>query len=87
MKNSARKKTMVGTVISDKMDKAVTVQWEIRKKHPLYKKFVTYHKKLKARDGRNEAATGDVVKITESRPISRDICWRVVGIVKKAQKE
>jgi len=87
VKNSVRKKTVVGTVISDKLDKAVTVQWETRKIHPLYKKFVTKHKKLKARDDKNEASKGDVVKIMETRPLAKDICWRVVEVIEKAQKE
>ena len=86
MKSSVRKKTMIGTVISDKMDKAVTVQREIRKMHPLYKKFVTKHMKLKARDPNNEAVKGDVVKIMEARPLSKDISWRVVEIIEKAQR-
>jgi len=87
VKNSVRKKTVIGTVVSDQMDKAVTVQWETRKIHPLYKKFVTKHKKLKARDDNNEAAKGDVVKIMETRPLAKDICWRIVEVVEKAQKE
>ena len=86
MKNSARKKTIVAKVISDKMNKAVTVEWETRKIHPLYKKFVTRHEKLKARDEKNEAEIGDVVRIMESRPLSKDISWRVVEVLEKAQK-
>jgi len=85
-KSNTSKKTAIGTVVSDKMDKAVTVQIVIRKRHPLYKKFVTSHKKLKARDEKNEALPGDVVKIMETRPLSKEIHWRVIEIVEKAQR-
>ncbi len=81
-----KKKTIVGVVISDKMDKAITVQSETRKRHPLYKKFVVGHKKVKARDEKNEAHVGDVVRIVETRPVSREIRWRLVEIVEKAQR-
>ena len=84
MKN---RRTLVGNVISDKMDKVVTVQWEVRKQHPLYKKFITYHSKLKARDKNNEASKGDVVKVVETRPLTKDTHWSVAGIIEKAQKE
>ncbi|MFH1665606.1 MAG: 30S ribosomal protein S17 [Candidatus Omnitrophota bacterium] len=80
------KKIIIGLVVSDKMDKTVTVQWETRKKHPLYKKFVKGHKKMKAHDAKNEAKTGDLVKIVEVRPISRDKTWRVVEVLEKAQR-
>ena len=81
------KKMVVGTVISDKMDKTVTVEWEVRKMHPLYKKFVKQHMKTKAHDEKNEAAVGDLVRIAESRPISKEKSWRVVEVLEKAQKE
>ncbi|MCK4852008.1 MAG: 30S ribosomal protein S17 [Candidatus Omnitrophica bacterium] len=68
------------------MDKAVTVQWEVRKIHPFYKKFITWHKKLKARDDGNEAAKGDVVKIMATRPLSKKINWRLVEIIEKTQR-
>ena len=84
--SNARKKEIVGTVISDKMDKAVTVKWEVRKKHPLYKKYMTWHKNLMARNENNEATAGDTVRIRESRPLSKRISWKVIEIVKKAQK-
>jgi small subunit ribosomal protein S17 len=88
MKNDGniRKKEVIGVVVSDKMDKAVTVMWETRKKHPVYKKYINWHKKIKARDEKNEAAVGDRVKIAETRPVSKDITWRVTEIVKKAQR-
>lgn len=80
------KKTIVGTVISDKMDKTVTVQWETRKKHRLYKKFVKARTKIKAHDEKNEAQEGDLVKVIESRPMSKEKTWRVVEILEKAQR-
>lgn len=80
------KRTIVGTVISDKMDKTVTIKWETRKKHPLYKKFVKRQTKIKAHDEKNEASAGDTVKVIECRPISKEKSWRVVEIVEKAQK-
>lgn len=86
MGNNARRKAIVGTVISDKMEKAVTVQWEVRKKHPIYKKFVITHKKCKAADIKNEAKAGDVVKIVSTRPLSKEIRWRVAEILQKAQR-
>jgi len=80
------KKTIVGTVVSDKMDKTVTIEWETRKRHPIYKKFVKGHVKIKAHDEKNEATLGDVIKIIESRPMSKDKTWRVVEILEKAQR-
>lgn len=80
------KKTLVGTVVGDKMDKSVTVQWETRKRHPLYKKFITTHAKIMVHDEKNEASAGDLVRIMEARPISKKKTWRVVEILKKAQK-
>ena len=80
------KRTIVGTVVSDKMDKTVTIKWETRKKHPLYKKFVKRQIKIKAHDEKNEASTGDTVKVIECRPISKEKNWRIVEIVEKAQK-
>jgi len=78
------KKTIVGTVISDKMDKSVTVEWERRKQHPIYKKFVKQHVKVKAHDEENKVSVGDRVKIIETRPISKGKSWRVVEILQKA---
>jgi len=59
---------------------------EIHRRHPLYKKFVTSHKKIKARDEKNEAGEGDTVKIVGTRPLSRETRWKVVEIVEKAQR-
>lgn len=80
------KKTIVGTVISDKMDKTVTVLWETRKRHPIYKKFVRGHKKVKAHDEKNEASVGDLVMVEEIRPISKEKTWMVKQIIQKAEE-
>ncbi len=80
------KKTFIGKVISDKMDKTVTVEIETRKMHPIYKKSLRAHKKFKVHDAKGEASVGDVVMIRETRPISKEKCWKVVEIVEKAQR-
>ncbi len=80
------KKTITGTVINDKADKTVTVEWEVRKMHPRYKKFVRQHNKVRAHDAENHAAVGDLVKISETRPISKHKTWRVIEILEKAQR-
>ena len=87
MRSNKPKKTLTGLVVSDKMDKVATIQLEIRKRHPLYEKFVTKHQKLKARNANNEAAVGDTVKIVETRPSSKDVFWKITEIIEKAQKE
>ena len=80
------RRTITGTVISDKMDKTVTVLWETRKRHPLYKKFVRGHKKIKAHDANNEASVGDLVVVSESRPFSKEKTWVVKEILQKAEQ-
>jgi small subunit ribosomal protein S17 len=75
----------MGTVYSDKMDKTITVRVETVKQHPLYKKTIKTSKKYKAHDENNEAKTGDVVKIMETRPLSKDKRWRLIEIVRKAE--
>ena len=79
------RKSRVGVVVSDKMDKTIVVAIEHRVKHPLYKKIVTHTKKFKAHDELNEARVGDKVEIAETRPLSKDKCWRLVSIVEKAK--
>ena len=79
------RKSRVGVVVSDKMDKTIVVAIEHRVKHPLYKKIVTHTKKFKAHDELNEARVGDKVEIAETRPLSKDKCWRLVEIVEKAK--
>lgn len=80
-----RRKTKVGVVVSDKMDKTVTVAIEDFVRHSLYRKAVKRTKKVKAHDENNECNIGDKVRIMETRPLSRDKRWRLVGIVEKAK--
>ena len=80
-----KKKTRVGVVVSDKMDKTIVVSIKERVKHPLYQKTVNRTKKLKAHDEKNECGIGDTVMVAETRPISKDKRWRVVQIVEKAK--
>ena len=79
------RKTFIANVVSDKMDKTVTVTVERRLKHPLYGKYIKRHTKLHAHDERNECGTGDVVRIMETRPLSKTKRWRVVEILEKAK--
>jgi small subunit ribosomal protein S17 len=72
-------------VKSDKMDKTIVVEITMRKLHPLYKKYVTRSKRIKAHDEKNEAHEGDTVRVVESRPLSRDKRWRLAEIVEKAK--
>ena len=75
----------VGIVVSDKMDKTIVVAVSERVKHPLYKKIVNRTKKFKAHDENNACGIGDKVLIQETRPLSKDKCWRLVEIVEKAK--
>ena len=79
------RKTLVGVVTSDKMDKTVVVTIKDRVKHPLYNKIVDKSVKYKAHDENNECGVGDKVQITECRPLSKDKNWRVVEIIEKAK--
>jgi small subunit ribosomal protein S17 len=76
---------MTGTVVSDKMMKTIVVAITTRKLHPLYKKYIMSTKKVKAHDEKNDAHTGDTVRIVETRPISKDTHWKVVEIVERAK--
>ena len=78
------RKTRVGIVSSDKMDKTVVVSVRDRARHPLYKKIVNKTIKLKAHDENNECGVGDRVRVMETRPLSKDKRWRVVEIIEKA---
>ena len=78
------RKTRTGRVISDKMDKTIVVAVEDNVQHPLYKKTVKRTYKLKAHDEENVCSVGDVVKVMETRPLSKDKRWRLVSIIKKA---
>lgn len=79
------RKTRVGKVVSDKMDKTIVVAVEDNVKHPLYKKIVKRTFKLKAHDEENACKVGDKVRVMETRPLSRDKRWRLVEIVEKAK--
>lgn len=79
------RKTRVGKVVSDKMDKTIVVAIEDSVKHPLYKKIVKRTYKLKAHDEENTCQIGDKVKVMETRPLSKEKRWRLVEIVEKAQ--
>ena len=79
------RKSRVGIVVSDKMQKTVVVAIERRFPHPLYGKMVTRTKRLKAHDEENSAKTGDRVRIMETRPLSKDKRWRVVEIIERAR--
>ena len=79
------RKTRVGKVVSDKMDKTVVVAIEDNVKHPLYKKIIKNTIKLKAHDENNTCGIGDRVLIMETRPLSKDKHWRVVEIIEKAK--
>ena len=79
------RKTRIGKVVSDKMDKTIVVAIEEHVKHPLYNKIVKRTYKLKAHDENNECKIGDRVKVMETRPLSKDKRWRLVEIVEKAK--
>lgn len=79
------RKTLIGSVTSDKMDKTVVVAVESRVPHPLLGKYTRYTKKYKAHDEKNECQVGDKVKIGETRPLSKEKKWRVVEILEKTR--
>jgi len=81
----ALRKTRVGKVVSDKMDKTIVVAVENSVKHPLYKKIIKRTYKLKAHDENNECKVGDTVKVMETRPLSKEKRWRLVEIIEKAR--
>ncbi len=84
MKERGNKKKMVGTVVSDRMDKTVVVSIERTVKHPLYKKYVRRRARYAAHDESNACGVGDKVMITESRPLSKTKRWRVTQVLEKA---
>ncbi|MBM7716940.1 30S ribosomal protein S17 [Siminovitchia sp. FSL H7-0308] len=84
MSERNQRKVYTGRVVSDKMDKTITVMVETYKKHSLYGKRVKYSKKLKAHDEQNEAKVGDIVRIMETRPLSATKRFRLVEVVEKA---
>ena len=82
---TSSRKTRVGKVVSDKMDKTVVVIVEDRVAHPLYKKIIKRTYRLKAHDENNECGIGDRVRVMETRPLSKDKRWRLVEIIEKAK--
>ena len=85
MSERSLRKTRVGKVVSDKMDKTVVVALVDNVKHPLYKKIIKRTVKMKAHDEKNECKIGDRVEIMETRPLSKDKRWRVTNIIEKAK--
>ena len=79
------RKTRIGKVVSDKMDKTIVVAIVDNVKHPLYKKIIKRTVKLKAHDENNESKIGDRVEVMETRPLSKDKRWRLVNIIEKAK--
>jgi len=84
-KRTSRRKTRIGKVVSDKMDKTIVVAVEDRVPHPLYKKIIKRTYKLKAHDENNDCGVGDRVRVMETRPLSKDKRWRLVEILEKAK--
>lgn len=85
METRSLRKTRVGVVVSNKMDKTITVAIERKVPHPIYKKYFKKTTKLHAHDETNQCGLGDVVKIMETRPLSKSKRWRLVEIVEKAK--
>ena len=79
------RKERVGVVVINKMDKSIVVMVERKVKHPMYGKFVKKSSKFMAHDEKNECNIGDVVRIMETRPLSKNKCWRLVEIVERAK--
>ena len=84
-KRTSSRKTRIGKVVSDKMDKTIVVVVESRSAHPLYKKIVKRTYKLKAHDENNECGIGDRVRVMETRPLSKEKRWRLAEIIEKAK--
>ena len=79
------RKERIGVVTSDKMEKSIAVLVERKVKHPMYGKFVKKSRKFIAHDEKNECGIGDTVKIMETRPLSKNKCWRLVEVIEKAK--
>lgn len=82
--SEAKKITLIGKVVSDKMDKTITVLVETQRKHPLYGKMVKYSKKYHAHDEKNEAKIGDTVRIVQTRPLSKTVNYNLDEVLEKA---
>ena len=83
MDDQVNKKTMTGVVVSNKMDKTVVIKVERRFPHPVFKKVVKTTKKYKVHDEKNECLEGDLVRIQETRPLSKEKRWRLLGIISR----
>ena len=79
------RKERIGLVVSDKMDKTIVVQVDRKMKHPIYGKFVKKASKFSAHDEKNDSNIGDLVRIMETRPLSKNKCWRLVEIIERAK--
>ena len=85
MAKRASRKVRVGTVVSDAMDKTIVVAVESKVRHPLYRKTIKSTSKIYAHDEENQCHTGDIVRVMETRPISRTKRWRMVSVIEKAK--
>ena len=85
MEERGLRKTRIGVVVSDKMDKTCVIQIKTRVRHPLYGKIMNRTSKLKVHDENNECGVGDTIKVMETRPLSKDKRWRLVEIIEKAK--
>jgi small subunit ribosomal protein S17 len=83
MDDQVNKKTLTGVVVSNKMDKTVVIKVERRFSHPVFKKVVKTTKKYKVHDEKNECLEGDLVRIQETRPLSKEKRWRLLGIISR----
>jgi small subunit ribosomal protein S17 len=83
--NRNLRKERVGIVVSNKMDKSIVIAVKTKVKHPIYGKFVNHTSKFMAHDGKNESNIGDIVKIMETRPLSKNKTWRLVEILERAK--
>ncbi|WP_010259357.1 30S ribosomal protein S17 [Treponema primitia] len=84
-KAESGKKEFVGVVKSDKMDKTIVVAVVTKTLHPLYKKYITRTKKVKAHDETNDAKIGDRVRVIECRPVSKEKCWKLAAVLERAR--
>ena len=85
MEERGLRKTRIGVVVSDNMDKTCVIQIKTRVRHPLYGKIMNQTSKLKVHDENNECGVGDTIKVMETRPLSKDKRWRLVEIIEKAK--
>jgi small subunit ribosomal protein S17 len=85
MENRNLRKERTGLVVSNKMEKSIVVQIDHREKHPIYGKFVKRRSRFVAHDEKNECNVGDTVRIMETRPLSKNKCWRLVEIIERAK--